>query len=146
MSACLESLAWGNSFEPDCPDRGSDPLHINTQQMRRGRACGACGARTLVYNISLDGGPGTPDTCIEVGDKDAIVVEFTLAQWLDPANQLQIENYFAHRARFAAGAGRGASGPAANFTFRFGSSTLTVPMTSRLVVSVDGYGIADEAN
>lgn len=101
---------------------------------------------TRIYNISLDSAPGLPDVCIEAEGTEAIVLEFSLVQWLDPANQLQIENYFTRRARFAASAAQTVGGPAASFTFRFGSSTLTAPMSVRLVVAVDGYGIVDEAN
>jgi len=100
---------------------------------------GGSGDDTLIYNLSENSAAGTKDVYTGGSGKDTVLIEFTLAQWLDAGNQAQIANYLQHLAKYTnAKTGEVSNGSASDFTFTFGGSTLTVQMIEKLAVTVDG--------
>ena len=108
---------------------------------------GGSGNDTLVYNVAENSGSVTNRDVYTGGSgKDTVQIEFTLNDWLDPANYTQVQNYLAHLAKYVnAKTGELSNGSASDFTFTFGSSSLTVQMIEQLKVYVDGFGVIDLA-
>ena len=57
---------------------------------------GGSGNDTLIYNVSENSTAGTKDVYTGGSGTDTVVIQFTLAQWLDSATQTQIAAYLAH--------------------------------------------------
>lgn len=102
---------------------------------------GDAGNDLLVYNISQNAS-ATRDIYTGGAGIDTVWIEFTLAQWLQESSQQQITAYLAHVANVTNTKTLQVSNAvASDFTFQFGTSTLTVQMMERLRVSVDGVEI-----
>lgn len=57
---------------------------------------GGSGNDTLIYNVSENYTAATKDVYTGASGTDTVVIQFTLAQWLDSATQTQIAAYLAH--------------------------------------------------
>ena len=57
---------------------------------------GGSGNDTLIYNVSENSTAGTKDVYTGGSGTDTVVIQFTLAQWLDSDTQTQIAAYLAH--------------------------------------------------
>ena len=109
---------------------------------------GGSGNDTLVYNVTENIAAGTRDVYTGGSGVDTVVVEFTLAQWLNASTQTQIQQYLSHLSGYTnAKTGEVSNGSASDFTFTFGGSTLTVQTMEQLKVFVDGIELnpADQA-
>src|SRR5688572_5330495 len=130
---------------------------------------GGAGADTLnggSGNDILDGGSGSDTLKGDSGDDlfiyrlaenigssdvytggsgiDVVRVMLTSAEWLSDSVQYQIARYYEHLATVQRNTqGEVSNGSARDFTFTFGSSTLTVQMMERLEIYVDGTQVTD---
>jgi VCBS repeat-containing protein len=109
------------------------------------RLSGDSGDDLFYYNITQNSA-GTTDVYTGGSGIDTVLIQYTLAQWLDATNQQQITAYLAHLQNVTnATTGQVSNGSASDFTFHFGSSTLTLQMMEHLRVTVDGVEL-DPAN
>jgi large repetitive protein len=106
---------------------------------------GDAGSDLFIYNVTQNNA-GTHDVYTGGSGVDAVLIEFTLAQWLDPATQEQITDYLAHLAMVTnVITGQVSNALVSDFTFCFGNSTLTLQTMERVRVTVDGVEL-DPAN
>ncbi|AMO23537.1 beta strand repeat-containing protein [Ramlibacter tataouinensis] len=106
---------------------------------------GDAGRDLFIYNVT-QGSAGTQDVYTGGSDIDTVLIEFTRAQWMEASTQQQIAQYLAHLVKVTnTVTGQVSNALASDFTFRFGSSTLTLQMMERLEVKVDGVAL-DPAN
>ncbi|MEJ6021719.1 beta strand repeat-containing protein [Ramlibacter sp. PS4R-6] len=137
-SDTLTALAEGSRISAGAGDdilvggSGSDTLN------------GDAGDDAFIYNISQNA--GSSDVYTGGAGIDSLLIQFTLAQWLDIVNQQQVAAYLAHLAKVTqAQTGQVSNGIASDFTFRFGTSTLKVQSMESLRITVDG-AVIDPAN
>lgn len=109
------------------------------------RLNGDAGDDTFIYNVTRSSA-GSVDIYTGGSGIDTVLIEFTRAQWLDPAIQQQITDYLAHLAAVTNKTTLQVSNAlSSDFTFTFGSATLTLQMMEQLRVRVDGVEL-DPAN
>lgn len=106
----------------------------------------AGGADTLIYNLTANSG-GTKDVYTGGAGIDTLVLELSYQQWNTLAVQNEITRYTTALLGMKKNAGgEVAKGGGNDFTFTFGSSTLTVQMVEALRVKVKIDGVYVEMN
>lgn len=97
---------------------------------------GGAGDDTLIYNVS-ENSVGTTDIYTGGSGIDTVLLELTLAEWNSSAVQSEINRYTAWLDQVKTNTfGEVSNGSSSDFTFTFGSSTLTVQMMEALRVMV----------
>ncbi|HEY0683213.1 MAG TPA: VCBS domain-containing protein, partial [Steroidobacter sp.] len=103
---------------------------------------GDSGNDILVYRLAENAGSG--DLYTGGSGIDTVRLMLTNAEWLQDSVQVQLARYFEHLATVQRnGQGEISNGSARDFTFNFGTSTLTVQMMERLEIYVDGAAVTN---
>lgn len=103
---------------------------------------GDSGDDILIYRLAENS--GSTDVYTGGSGIDVVRMMLTTTEWLSDSVQYQIARYCDHLATVQRNAqGEVSNGSARDFTFTFGSSTLTVQMMERLEVYVDGARVSD---
>jgi Ca2+-binding RTX toxin-like protein len=103
---------------------------------------GDSGNDILVYRLAENVGSG--DLYTGGSGIDTVRLMLTKTEWLQDSVQLELARYFTHLATVQRNAQDEVSnGSSRDFTFNFGTSTLTVQMMEQLEISVDGVIVAN---
>jgi len=98
---------------------------------------GGSGDDTLIYNVIENSAAGTKDVYTGGSGIDTVVLQLSSAQWTDSKVRAELQRYVEFLASVKTNQqGEVSNGAASDFTFSFGSSTLTVQMMEKLVVAV----------
>src|SRR5687767_13405127 len=103
---------------------------------------GDSGNDILVYRLAENAGSG--DLYTGGSGVDTVRLMLTNTEWLQDSVQTELARYFTHLATVQrSGSGEVSNGTSRDFTFNFGTSTLTVQMMERLEIYVDGQVIGN---
>ncbi len=120
-----DNLSGGSGNDTLNGDAGSDTLN------------GGSGSDLLIYKLA-ENANGT-DLYTGGSGIDTVELQLTTLEWESATVKQQLNYYFGHLETVRrSGQGEVSNGQASDFTFQFGTSTLTVSMMENLQVKVDG--------